>query len=55
MSANVLSTTKAKPNKTDAGNKSDNGKPTGDNSVLAVMAGVIALAGAAFVVTKKRK
>ncbi len=35
--------------------KTDGGKNTGDNGVIAVMAGVIALAGAAFVVTKKRK
>ena len=35
--------------------KTDGGKNTGDNSILAVMAGVIALAGAAVVVTKKRK
>ena len=35
--------------------KTDAGKDTGDNGVIAVVAGVIALAGAAFVVTKKRK
>lgn len=35
--------------------KTDGGKNTGDNGVIAVVAGVIALAGAAFVVTKKRK
>ena len=35
--------------------KTDGGKNTGDNSILAVMAGVIVLAGAAVVVTKKRK
>lgn len=35
--------------------KTDGGKNTGDNSVLAIMAGVIALAGAAYVATKKRK
>ena len=33
----------------------DGGKDTGDNSILAVMAGVMVLAGAAVVVTKKRK
>lgn len=48
-------TAKTAPGKTTPGQKTDNGKKTGDNSVLAVMAGVIALAGAAFVVTKKRK
>jgi len=48
-------TAKTTPSKTTPGQKTDNGKKTGDNSVLAVMAGVIALAGAAFVVTKKRK
>ena len=35
--------------------KTDCGKNTGDNGVLAVTAGVIALAAVAFVVTKKRK
>ncbi len=35
-------------------NKTD-GKPTGDTGVLAIAAGVVALAGAAFVVSKKRK
>ena len=35
--------------------KTDGGKKTGDNGVLAVLAGVVALAGAAFVVTRKRK
>lgn len=35
--------------------KTDGGKKTGDNGVLAILAGVVALAGAAFVVTKKRK
>ena len=35
--------------------KTDGGQSTGDNSILAIMAGVIALAGAAVVVTKKRK
>ncbi len=48
-------TAKTSPSKTEPGKKTDGGKKTGDNSVLAVMAGVIALAGAAFVVTKKRK
>ena len=33
----------------------DGGKDTGDSNVIAVMAGVIALAGAALIVTKKRK
>lgn len=33
----------------------DGGKETGDNNVLTVVAGVIALAGAAVIVTKKRK
>ena len=42
---------------TTSGVKTDGGKDkeTGDNGVLAVMTGVIALAGAAFVATKKRK
>ncbi|MBQ6065432.1 MAG: LPXTG cell wall anchor domain-containing protein [Clostridia bacterium] len=35
--------------------KTDGGKETGDNNVIAVMAGVIALAGAAVIVTRKRK
>ena len=35
--------------------KTDGGQDTGDNGILAVMAGVIALAGAAVVVTRKRK
>lgn len=35
--------------------KTDGGKDTGDNNVIAVVACVIALAGAAVVVTKKRK
>ena len=38
-----------------AGVKTDGGKKTGDNGALAVIAGVVALAGAAFVATKKRK
>ena len=38
-----------------AGVKTDGGKKTGDSGVLAIFAGVVALAGAAFVVTKKRK
>ena len=46
---------KTTPDKTTPDKKTDGGKKTGDNGVLAVMAGVIALAGAAFVVTKKRK
>lgn len=45
----------AKAGKTSANVKTDGGKNTGDNSVLAIVAGVVALAGAAFVVTKKRK
>ncbi len=45
----------AKGGKTSANVKTDGGKNTGDNSVLAIVAGVVALAGAAFVVTKKRK
>lgn len=53
--ATETTTAKTTPSKTTPGQKTDNGKKTGDNSVLAVMAGVIALAGAAFVVTKKRK
>lgn len=40
---------------TSASVKTDGGKKTGDNGVLAIIAGVVALAGAAFVVTKKRK
>ena len=47
--------TTAKAGKTSANVKTDAGKNTGDNSVLAIVAGVVALAGAAFVVTKKRK
>jgi len=47
--------TTAKAGKTTANVKTDAGKNTGDNSVLAIVAGVIALAGAAYVVTKKRK
>ena len=35
--------------------KTDGGRDTGDNGMVAIMAGVMALAGAAFVVTKKRK
>ena len=35
--------------------KSDSGKDTGDNSILVVVTGVIALAGAAFVISKKKK
>ena len=35
--------------------KTDGGQDTGDNGILAVMAGVMALAGAAVVVTRKRK
>ena len=35
--------------------KTDGGKDTGDNSVIALTAGVIALGAVAFVVTKKRK
>lgn len=54
-SSTETTTAKTTPSKTTPGQKTDNGKKTGDNSVLAVMAGVIALAGAAFVVTKKRK
>ena len=41
--------------KTAASVKTDGGKNTGDNSVLAIVAGMVALAGAAYVVTKKRK
>ncbi len=47
--------TPAKAGKTAANVKTDGGKNTGDNSVLAIVAGVIAMAGAAFVVSKKRK
>ena len=47
--------TTAKAGKTTANVKTDAGKNTGDNSVLAIVAGVNALAGAAYVVTKKRK
>jgi len=47
--------TTAKADKTNANVKTDAGKNTGDNSVLAIVAGVVALAGAAYVVTKKRK
>ena len=35
--------------------KTDGGKNTGDNGVIALVAGVVTLAGVAFVVTKKRK
>ena len=35
--------------------ETDNGPTTGDTGVLAIAAGVVALAGAAFVVSKKRK
>lgn len=41
--------------KTAANVKTDGGKNTGDNSVLAIVAGMVVMAGAAFVVTKKRK
>ena len=47
--------TTAKAGKAAASVKTDGGKKTGDNSILAVVAGMVALAGAAFVVTKKRK
>ncbi len=39
---------------TDKGNTGNN-KPMGDTGLLAIAAGVVAVAGAAFVVTKKRK
>ena len=40
---------------TTAAGNTDKGPSTGDTGVLAIAAGVVALAGAAFVVTKKRK
>ena len=40
---------------TTAKGETDNGPATGDTGVLAIAAGVVALAGAAFVVSKKRK
>jgi len=43
------------PEETTAKGETDKGPATGDTGVLAIAAGVVALAGAAFVVSKKRK
>ena len=48
-------TTKAPSTSTEANPNTGNDKPTGDNMALAAAFGVVALAGAAFVFTKKRK
>ena len=52
--ADDVTTTKADDVTTTVKSGKDD-KPMGDNGVLAIVAGVCALAGAAFVVTKKRK